>query len=433
MPDTNITLRYMKIAVVGSGISGLGTALLLSQKHEVHLFEASNRLGGHAHTSAISVNNDKHTDKQINIDTGFLVYNDLTYPHLRSMFKFLNTETVASDMSLSIQIPHEGIEWAGNNLDSVFAQRKNIFNPRFHKLLFHILDFHKKAEKLRDLSIVNRWTIGDLLREQNYSKELTEWYILPMVAAIWSTPEKGMLDFPAETFLTFFLNHKLLQVNDRPIWRTVKNGSKNYVDQIASRLQHIHLNEPVDSVENVNEVLKLKTFRADYTFDRVIFATHAPVTAKIYKFKNATQEKVIKSFSTIPNQAILHSDERFMPARQKCWASWNVQAQMGTSASDKVSLTYLLNRLQPLDTDKKMLLTLNPGRKPADVMFSHNYDHPKFDRLAIDAQKDIPSIQGIDGVYFAGAWTRYGFHEDGLLSAVNVAKLFDIETPWRVE
>lgn len=418
----------MKIAVIGSGISGLGSALLLSQKHEVHLFESSNRLGGHAHTSMITAAN----GKQISIDTGFLVYNDLTYPHLRSMFAYLNTETVASDMSLSIQVPQAGLEWAGNNLDSVFAQRKNIFNPRFHKLLFAILDFHKKAKKLRDLSHVNKWSIGDLLREQNYPVELMEWYILPMVAAIWSTPEKGMLDFPAETFLTFFINHKLLQVNDRPVWRTVKNGSKNYVDQIASRLQNIHLNEPVQSVENVNGVLELKTKISDYKFDKVIFATHAPVTAKIYKFKNSGQEKTLNSFSTIPNQAYLHGDEGFMPAKQKCWASWNVQAQMGTAESDKVSLTYLLNRLQPLATEQKMLLTLNPSRKPSGVMFNAAYDHPKFDRLAINAQQDVPHIQGIDGVYFAGAWTRYGFHEDGLLSAVNIAKLFEIETPWRI-
>lgn len=417
----------MKIAVIGSGISGLGSALLLSQKYEVHLFESSNRLGGHAHTSAIDV----ETGSKVNVDTGFLVYNDLTYPHLRAMFSFLQTETVASDMSLSIQVPQANLEWAGNNLDSVFAQRKNLLNPRFYKLLFAILDFHKNAEKLRDLSTSKRWTIGDLLREQDYPQELMQWYILPMVAAIWSTPEKGMLDFPAETFLTFFINHKLLQVNDRPIWRTVKNGSKNYVDQIASRLQHIHLNEPVQSVEHVNGVLDLKTTVSDYKFDRVVFATHAPITSRIYKFKNSAQEKTIKCFSTIPNQAHLHNDIGFMPSRQKCWASWNVQAQLGTAASDKVSLTYLLNRLQPLATDKKMLLTLNPARKPESTMFSASYDHPKFDRLAIDAQKDVPHIQGIDGVYFAGAWTRYGFHEDGLLSAVNVAKLLEIETPWR--
>lgn len=418
----------MKIAVIGSGISGLGTALLLNQKHEVHLFEANNRLGGHAHTSSI-----EKLGKQIYIDTGFLVFNDLTYPHLRSMFKYLQTETVASDMSLSIQVPHAGLEWAGNNLDSVFAQRKNLISPRFHRLLFAILDFHKKAEKLRELSRKNRWTIGDLMREQKYPKELIEWYVLPMVAAIWSTPEAGMLDFPAETFLTFFINHKLLQVNDRPVWRTVKNGSKNYVDQIASRLHHIHLSEGVDKVESSAGVLHVKTRCADYQFDRVVFATHAPVTAKIYKFKNQHQEAMIKSFSTIQNKAYLHEDEGFMPEKTKCWASWNVQAQLGTAAADKVSLTYLLNRLQPLATDKNLLLTLNPSRQPNKKLFSVNYDHPKFDQKAIDAQRDIPHLQGIDGVYFSGAWTRYGFHEDGLLSAVNVAKLFDIATPWRIE
>lgn len=165
----------------------------------------------------------------------------------------------------------------------------------------------------------------------------------------------------------------------------------------------------------------------------MIFATHAPQTAKIYKFKNAAQEKTLKSFSTILNKAYLHDDVGFMPQKEKCWASWNVQAHMSTAHADKVSLTYLLNRLQPLDTDKKMLLTLNPTRQPNRVMFKADYHHPKFDQLAIDAQKDIPHLQGVDGVYFAGAWTRYGFHEDGLLSAVNIAKLFDIETPWRVE
>lgn len=417
----------MKIAVIGSGISGLGTALILSQKHNVHLFESENRLGGHAHTSVI-----EKRGKQNNIDTGFLVYNELTYPHLKALFKYLNTETVASDMSLSIQVPQVGLEWAGDSLNTVFAQRQNLFNPRFHKLLLAILAFHKHAEKNLELARRNKWTIGELLFRQNYPRELMEWYVLPMVAAIWSTPEKGMLDFPAETFLTFFINHKLLQVNDRPIWRTVKNGSKNYVDQIAKSLQNIHLGEAVHSVEHVADELEVQTNKHKYKFDKVIFATHAPVTAKIYKFKNSQQETVLKSFSTIPNKAYLHSDESFMPRKNRCWASWNVQAQLTGQQSDKVSLTYLLNRLQPLNTDEKMLLTLNPDRAPKDLMFEANYEHPKFDQTAIDAQSEVPHIQGHDGVYFAGAWTRYGFHEDGLLSAVNVAKYFDINPQWRI-
>ena len=418
----------MKIAVVGSGISGLGTALILNQKHEVHLFESENRLGGHAHTSVVN-----RLGKQNNIDTGFLVYNDLTYPHLKALFGYLNTETVASDMSLSIQVPQIGLEWAGDNLNTVFSQRQNLFNPRFHRLLLSILAFHRHAEKNRELARRNKWTIGELLFRQNYPRELLEWYVLPMVAAIWSTPEKGMLDFPAETFLTFFINHKLLQVKDRPVWRTVKGGSQNYVQQIARQLPHIHLGEAVQSVEHSGEQLKLQTRTDSYQFDKVIFATHAPVTAKIYKFKNSNQEKIIKSFSTIPNKALLHEDTSFLPRKNRCWASWNVQAQLTTEQSDKVSLTYLLNRLQPMDTVNKLLLTLNPGRTPKETIFEAHYDHPKFDQQAIDAQKEIAQFQGQDGVYFAGAWTGYGFHEDGLRSAVNVAKYFEVSPPWRVE
>lgn len=417
----------MKIAVIGAGISGLGTALILNQKHEVHLFESADRLGGHAHTSVV-----EKQGKQNNIDTGFLVYNDLTYPHLRSMFNYLDVETVSSDMSLSIQVPSAGIEWAGNNLNSVFSQRKNLVNPRFHKLLLSILAFHRHAEANRELARANRWTIKDLLRERKYPLELMEWYVLPMVAAIWSTPEKGMLDFPAETFLTFFINHRLLQVNDRPIWRTVKNGSKNYVERIAKQLPYVHLGDPVVSVEHAGEKLQVKTVRGEHSFDKVVFATHAPITAKIYKFKNSHQERILKSFTTIPNKAILHEDASFLPSKDRCWSSWNVQAQLSSQNSDKVSLTYLLNRLQPLSFENQMLLTLNPARNPKNMIFEAHYDHPKFDQKAIDAQKEISEIQGHDGVYFAGAWTRYGFHEDGLLSAVNVAKHFEVNPPWKV-
>lgn len=419
----------MKIAVIGSGISGLGTALLLSQKHEVHIFEASSRLGGHAHTTQI-----ESGDRTLNVDTGFLVYNELTYPNLKALFKYLQVETVASDMSLSVQIPEIGLEWAGDSLNTVFAQRKNFFNFKFYKLLNQILKFHSNAEANLQKARFHRWTVGQLLK--NYSPILAEWYILPMVAAIWSTPEKGMLDFPAETFLTFFINHKLLQVNDRPVWRTVKNGSKNYVDKIASRLEHVHFSEPVLSVRSLypeQRQVRIMTGRGDYTFDRVVFATHAPVTRQIYQFKSLQQAQVLQNFTTIPNKAFLHEDSNFMPNNAKCWASWNVQGRLQSQNSDKVSLTYFLNRLQPLQTSKKLLLTLNPTSEPKKIIFQADYDHPRFDWSAIDAQKEIAAIQGHDGVYFAGAWTRYGFHEDGLLSAVKVAELFEISPPWRTE
>ncbi|AGH96403.1 NAD(P)/FAD-dependent oxidoreductase [Pseudobdellovibrio exovorus] len=417
----------MKVAVVGSGISGLGCALMLEQKYEVHLFEADNRLGGHAHTSSI-----QNQGESFNVDTGFLVYNDLTYPHLKSLFKYLDVETIPSDMSLSIQEPNVGLEWAGDNLNTVFAQRKNIFNPRFYRLVYDILRFHRQAEPNRDLARRHRWTVQELFRQQRYSPELQEWYILPMLAAIWSTPEKAMLDFPAETFLTFFINHKLLQVNDRPVWRTVKNGSVNYVQKIAQKIRNIHLSEPVVSVKRRAGQLELISNRNTYTFDKVIFATQPQMTQKMYQSESSATEKILSAFKSEKNRAVLHKDQQFMPSSKKCWSSWNVQANLKSAPHAKVALTYFLNRLQELKTKDNILLTLNPMRNPDANLLEATYHHPIFDQAAIDAQANIGDIQGLHDVYFAGAWTRYGFHEDGLLSAVKVAERLEVNPPWMV-
>lgn len=419
--------RLLKIAVIGSGISGLSAALLLSQQYEVHLFESENRPGGHAHTSSI-----KTEKSSIDVDTGFLVYNELTYPHLTALFKYLNVETVNSDMSLSIQVPHINLEWAGDNLDTVFAQRKNLLNLRFHKLLSDILRFHKEAERNRADARINDWTLAQLLKERKYSVELCEWYVLPMVAAIWSTPETDMLNFPAETFLTFFLNHKLLQVNDRPQWKTVKGGSKNYVKKISDRLQHVHLNEAVRKVLKDGEVLRLTTDTREYSFNKVVFATAPNITLKILQPVNEQVKKVLAPFQTIENKAQLHQDAGLMPQKRKCWASWCVRANLHARSKPSVSLSYYLNRLQPLNSDENFFLTLNPPVEPRNVLFQHTYHHPKFNADCIKAQSEVPSIQGLDNIYHVGAWTRYGFHEDGLLSAVKVAEKMGVTTPWPI-
>lgn len=417
----------MRVAVVGSGISGLGCAFLLDPKYEVHLFEADNRLGGHAHTSSI-----ENQGERFNVDTGFLVYNDLTYPHLKSLFKYLDVQTIPSDMSLSIQEPNVGLEWAGDNLNTVFAQRKNILNPRFYRLVYDILRFHRQAEPNRDLARQHRWTVQELFRQKRYSAELQEWYILPMLAAIWSTPEKAMLDFPAETFLTFFINHKLLQVNDRPVWRTVKNGSVNYVQKIAQKIRNIHLAEPVLSVKRRAGHLELVSNRNTYAFDKVIFATQPQMTQKMYQPESSEASRILSAFKSEKNRAVLHKDQQFMPSSKKCWSSWNVQANLKSAPHAKVALTYFLNRLQELKTQDNILLTLNPMRSPEKNLFEATYHHPIFDQTAIDAQAQIADIQGLQGVYFAGAWTRYGFHEDGLLSAVNVAQRLEVNPPWKI-
>ena len=414
-----------KIAVVGSGISGLGLSLVLSQKYEVHLFESDARLGGHAHTTDYQIGNE-----QVSLDTGFLVYNELNYPHLVALFKFLDVEVVNSDMSLSIQVPQQKLEWAGDNLDTVFAQRKNLFKPRFYKMLLDILRFHKEAEANCELARQNNWSTADLLKKQRYGSEIQEWYILPMLAAIWSTPERKMLDFPAETFLTFFLNHKLLQVNNRPQWKTVKNGSRQYVDKISKKLENIHLNEPVVEVEPHHDQVKLKSKLKEYIFDSVILTTQPSISIKILKTKNEKILQLLNSFGTVMNKAYLHQDSSFMPASKKCWSSWCVQAQLDTKNSNEVSLTYYLNRLQPLQTKQNLFLTLNPNRPPKNLLAQFEYGHPLFNELSIQAQKLLPEVQGLENVYFAGAWTRYGFHEDGLLSAVNVANQFGLKPQW---
>lgn len=417
----------MKIAVVGSGISGLGSAYLLGQQHEVHLFESADRLGGHAHTVTVT-----EGQNFVPVDTGFLVYNELTYPHLIAMFKKLGVETIASDMSLSVQVKEKDLEWSGTDLNSVFGQRKNLLNFRFYRMLSEILRFHREADANLKLSRQNHWSLRDLLKQRNYTAEFCHDYMIPIGAAIWSTPEKKMLDFPAESFLTFFLNHRLLQVNDRPVWRTVKGGSVEYVTKISRHIPHIHLGEAVLEVERINGKVVLRTFNDSFEFDRVVMATHAPITQKILKNKTPLESEVLSSIGTELNRAILHCDDREMPKNKRCWSSWNVVGSTNHENERKVSLSYHINRLQSLPTSNNYFVTLNSSQELNSVIREIDYQHPIFDQRAIQAQKLIPEIQGIGGVFYAGAWTRYGFHEDGLLSAVKVAEKMGIGTPWGV-
>ncbi|MFS4460678.1 NAD(P)/FAD-dependent oxidoreductase [Bdellovibrio sp. HCB2-146] len=417
----------MKVAVIGGGISGLGAAWILSQKAEVHLFESEPRLGGHAHT--VHVHESQGT---VPVDTGFLVYNELTYPHLKAFFAKLQVETVSSDMSLAVQAPFKKLEWAGTNLDTVFAQRRNILRPGFLRMLWDITRFHKESEQNLELARKNSWSLGQLIRERSYSEEFRQDYLLPIGAAIWSTPERGMEDFPAETFITFFINHRLLQINDRPIWRTVRNGSIEYVKKVASKIPHIHLNTPVHGVERRNSQVYVRVGGEVLAFDRVIFATHAPVTFQMLQDASERERNILSAITTRPNRTYLHQDESFMPARKKCWSSWNVQGSPSESAHQDVSLTYFLNKLQPLSTNSNYFVTLNPRSPIQEALREFTYHHPQFDRRALEAQRSLGEIQGNGGVYFAGAWTRYGFHEDGLLSAVNVGELLGVKPPWEV-
>lgn len=418
----------MKIAVIGSGISGLGSSWILSAKHEVHLFESDSRLGGHAHTVPVV----ESTGSTVPVDTGFLVYNELTYPHLKAFFKKLGVTTANSDMSLAIRADHKDLEWAGANLDTVFAQRRNILKPRFLRMIRDILRFQKEAEENLKLSQLNQWTLGQLLKYRRYSSEFSQDYLLPIGAAIWSTPELNMEDFPAETFIGFFINHRLLQISNRPIWRTVQNGSSEYVKRVSSLIPHIHLNAPVTRAERRDGRVLLQVGGESLWFDKVVFATHAPITRRILKMENAFEDRVLGAIETRPSQTLLHQDEQLMPRYRKCWSSWNVFSSPVAQGPCDVTLTYYLNKLQPLNTSKSYFVTLNPRTKVEKVLKTMTYHHPQFDVKALQAQRLLPLLQGNGGVYFAGAWTRHGFHEDGLLSAVKVGALFDIKPPWEV-
>lgn len=411
----------MKIAVIGGGISGLGAGVILSPHHEVHLFESAGRLGGHANTVDIP-----EGAAHVAVDTGFLVYNELNYPHLTAFFRFLNVETVNSDMSLSVRSVREDLEWAGTNLNTIFAQRRNLFRPSFLGLLKEILRFHRHAEKNLSVSRRHGLSLGELLVRENYSQPFCQFYLLPIGAAIWSTPEAGILDYPADTFLTFFLNHKLLQMNNRPVWRTVLGGSRNYVKKAQAKISNVHLNAKVTAVKRSEGRVWLRTENGEAQFDKVIFATHAPVTLQLLQNPNELEKAVLGAFQVEKNKGTLHRDPAGMPRNARTWAAWNVMAGSG----DKVSLTYHLNRLQPLPTTSQYFLTLNPTAALNPVLAEFAYDHPRFTREAVRAQSELSKIQGQGGIHYAGAWTRYGFHEDGLLSAVNVAKALGAEPPW---
>lgn len=417
----------MKIAVVGGGISGLSAALILSPHHEVHLFESESRLGGHAHTVSV----ESGREKPVSLDTGFLVYNTLTYPHFTSFLDYLKVKTVASDMSLSIQTAN-GIEWSGTNLQTVFAQWQNGLNPSFLRMLADIMRFNRRAERNLELSRQNRWTLQDLVLSEKYSDLFQRLYLLPMTGAIWSMSYANALLFPAETFLTFCLNHRLLQINNRPIWRTIENGSINYVLRVHSLLKHVHVSCPVQRVRPHRGKLLLSIQGHEAEFDKVIFATHAPITREIIQSDFPELASELSPLKVSKNEVDLHEDSVVMPKKKICWSAWNVQARETIQDQQEISLTYYINKLQPLETDRQYFITLNNRQTHLRNLHRRfNYNHPQFDFTAIEVQKKLPRLQGQHGLFFTGAWTRYGFHEDGILSAVNVAKLLGADPPWK--
>ena len=412
----------MKIAIIGSGISGLGAAHALRDDARITLYESGLRLGGH--TNTVDVTLDGVT---AGVDTGFLVFNERTYPNLIRLFGELSIPVAKSDMSFGVSVARGGgrrLEWAGTDLNAVFAQRRNLLSPVFLGMLRDILRFNREATRIaQEPGRRDGLSLGQFLDRGGYGDALRRWYLLPMAAAIWSCPMATMLAYPLATFARFCHNHGLLQVENRPQWFTVRGGARQYVRRIASRIPDVRLGDGVVSVrrDSVTGQVVVKSRHGSERYDHVVLACHSDQSLAVLSDADAAERAILEAVKYQPNRAVLHTDTALMPKLRSVWSSWNYMSDGGQEPN--VSVTYLLNKLQPLPFDTPVLLTLNPIAEPAadKVIAEFDYAHPIFDGAAIAAQRRLADVQGRRQVWFAGAWTGYGFHEDGLKSGLAVA------------
>lgn len=419
-----------RIAVVGAGIAGLSAAWLLSRVHAVTLFEANDYLGGHTHT--VDVTLDGVTAP---VDTGFLVFNDRTYPELIALFDYLGVASCASDMSFSVRIAAENIEWAGSNLAAVFAQRRNLLRPRFWGMLSEILRFNREATVIARNG-GGRLTLGEFLDAGGYGRAFRDWYLLPMAGAIWSCPTATMLDYPTRTFFAFCANHGLLQVSDRPQWRTVIGGARTYVDRLAAEIGDVRINTPVAAVSRGQAGATLTLAGGDtQQFDAVVLACHSDQVLRLLNDADAAERAVLGAIRYQDNRVVLHTDERFLPRSRAAWSAWNYHAEDAAEQAQPVGVSYLINKLQPLPFSRPVIVTLNPGDEPRSetVIDRYRYAHPVFDQAGIAAQARLPQLQGRRNTWFCGAWAGYGFHEDGLKAGMAVAAGLGVAAPWRAQ
>ena len=410
----------VRIAIVGSGISGLGTAWLLTrQGHAVTLFEADDRLGGH--TATVDVTLDGQT---FPVDTGFLVFNDRTYPKLLALFAELGVTSVASEMSFSCRVDRHRLEWAGTNLASLFAQPTNALRPSFWRMLADIARFNRAATALDEGNRMGPVALGDYLEAENYSIPFRDWYLLPMAAAIWSAPRRDILDFPLPTFVRFCRNHGLLQITDRPQWRTVAGGGRVYVAKIAAQLTDVRVDTPVRRIVRTQHGVEIDTAaRAREVFDDVVLACHSDQALALLADPSPGETRLLAAVRYQPNRVVLHTDAALLPRARRAWSAWNYLATDDPTGQRPVAVSYLINKLQPLPCATPVIVTLNPpiDPDPARVLQEFEYSHPLLDRAALDAQHGIAPLQGQRHTWYAGAWLGYGFHEDGLASAHAVA------------
>ena len=419
-----------RVAVVGSGVAGLSAAHALAPRFDTTLFEAAGRCGGHAHTVDLALEGHTH-----GVDTGFLVYNRATYPQLVALFAELDVETTPSDMSFSVQAKGDGIEWSGSGLGTVFAQRGNLGKPRFWRMLAEIVRFNRLTTALAMSpgldpdeagNPATAETVGQFLDRHRFPAVFRDWYFLPMVGCIWSCPTGRMLQFPMTTMIRFCHNHGLLRVTGRPQWRTVRGGSRNYVAKMLESVTDVRLNTPIRRVlRPAAGGVEITTDAARERFDAVVMACHSDETLAMLGDPSPAERELLGAVRWHDNRAVLHTDRRVLPKRERAWAAWNFErAAHGSGDDAPVCLHYLINRLQPLPFTQPVIVSLNPIEEPAEasVHGEFRYAHPVFDAAAIAAQQRLPALQGQRDTWFCGAWTRYGFHEDGLVSGLRAAQ-----------
>jgi predicted NAD/FAD-binding protein len=419
----------MRIAVVGTGVSGLAAAWLLSRSHEVTAFEAEARPGGHSHTVET-----RSAAGPTPVDTGFIVYNEATYPNLTALFAHLGTPTRPSEMSFSVSLDGGELEYSGNDLAGLFAQKRNILNPRFWSMLRDILRFYRAAP--RDIARMGRATLGDYLDANGYGEAFRQDHLFPMAAAVWSLPARKVADYPAAAFVSFCQNHGLLQIRERPAWRTVEGGARVYVDALSAPFaDRLRLDDPVRAIRRGAGGVVVETARGGAErFDQVVVAAHADQALAMLDEPTAAERRLLGAFGYSRNESVLHADAALMPRRRKIWSSWNYSASRADPAAP-VCVTYWMNRLQSIPEATPRFVSLNPIVEPRPdlVIRRQIVEHPIFDAGAIAAQQDLWSLQGRGGVWFCGAYFGSGFHEDGLQAGLAVAEaLGGVRRPWRV-
>jgi len=417
----------LEIAIIGSGIAGISASLFLSKKHNVTIYERNDYIGGHSNTKRVIINN-----KKINVDTGFIVFNKLNYPNLLNLFDFFNIDYENSDMSLSVSNVNKNIEWSGKSVKTIFSNTKNIFDIKFIKFLIDIISFNRLVKKDINILTESHEPLGKWLERKKFGTYFQENYLVPMSAAIWSSPSKDILEYPISSLFSFFNNHKLLHnKKSRPQWLTVSKGSQSYIKKILeAQTADIILNSKIQEIRKGNNKIHIiNKDGVDKIFDHVIYAIHPERILEIKSNFDRKELKILGLFKTSKNKVFLHNDASLMPKNKKNWSSWNV---FSNKNEKRVSITYWMNRLQNIDYQYPLFVSLNPMKIPkkSSIYYKLDYEHPIYNKSSILGQNKMEELQGFNNQWYCGAWLGNGFHEAGISTSIKISKNLNGKIPW---